>query len=84
MAVTSIDIDPSLLAEVKRVTGATSNREAVEAALKRLSWEAQRERQVQAAHSWLQRELSEDELNPRKIDYPAPESDIREASGEAA
>ncbi|MEY9852971.1 Arc/MetJ family transcription regulator [Leifsonia sp. EB41] len=36
MAITSIDIDPDLLAQAKATTGASSNREAVDIALRRL------------------------------------------------
>ena len=36
MAITSIDIDAELLAEVKAITGARTNREAVDLSLKRV------------------------------------------------
>ena len=66
MAITSIDIDPELLCEAKRLLSASSNREAVERALR---YTVSKERQLLAFERISQRAFTDEQLNAEKVDY---------------
>ncbi|MFV0434384.1 MAG: type II toxin-antitoxin system VapB family antitoxin [Leucobacter sp.] len=66
MTITSIDIDPELLSDAKRLLGASSNREAVERALR---YTVSKERQILAFERISKRSFSDEQLSAAKIDY---------------
>lgn len=66
MTVTSIDIDPELLREAKRIYGVATNREVVDLALRDV---VRRRRQLEAIDYFASLDL---EVNPSKVEYPLP------------
>jgi Arc/MetJ family transcription regulator len=66
MTITSIDIDPELLSEAKRLLSASSNREAVERALR---YTVSKERQLLAFERISTRAFTDEQLAAEKIDY---------------
>ncbi|MET4782685.1 hypothetical protein [Glaciihabitans sp. UYNi722] len=66
MAVTSIDIEPGLLRDVKELLGASSNKDAV---IESLQFTARMARQALAAERIASREFTDDQINAPKIDY---------------
>lgn len=66
MAITSMDIDPELLAEAKRLLSASSNREAVQRALQ---YTISKERQILAFERIASRDFDDEQVNAPKIDY---------------
>ena len=66
MAITSIDIDRTLLHDAKELLGATSNREAVQRALE---FTITMRRQSLALERISRREFTDEQIDAPKIDY---------------
>ena len=66
MAITSIDIDRTLLHDAKELLGATSNREAVQRALQ---YTVTMQRQRLALERISRREFTDEQIDAPKIDY---------------
>ncbi len=67
MAITSVDVNRDALNRIKGYTGIKSDREVINTAIEE---KLAREQQKEFLKLMSEHPLSDDELHPRKVDYP--------------